>query len=292
MKKLISFAVALIIAMSVMCFTVSAAGITVTSNNPDCAPGQEVSVYFSVSKNSSIASANFVLQYDGDLFTYKSHGYGSAFMGGMTVGNNSAKGTFEYAFIKADGTDEAGEMFFVTFLASNNVKVGESYEMNLTVPSVTDEDLNKLTIEPVKVTLKATETLPSTTPAPSDAASGDTPATQSAQVDTASTAVSQSGTLGETILTQSAQKELDDAKEEGVNNSNNSQNKAKKLDIKLIIIIGIVAITLIAIAIVVISVVSSKKPKDDAVMQNILADNAELDSFFSDDDETVENDEE
>lgn len=263
MKKVLSLIIALIMAFSMICLYASAAGeIPITGSSAECQATGHTIVSFSIPENSGLAAVDFILNYDSDNFKFVSYTYGPAFEGGMGTGNDLGNGVFKYGFIHVDGTNVGGEMFNVTFKASDKVKAGESYKFELSVSTAVDAEHNSLNLKPTAATVKIIE---------------GTPASNASIPQTA-----------DTEMTNSAQHELNTQKPATNGNDNGGSNGGNKSWIKTIVIIALVGIVIIAaIVIIVISTRKQKKPEED-VMTSILADDADIDSLDLENDELDE----
>ena len=138
MKRFLSFALVALLSLSVMSSTVFAATPQITAKNLDIHKSEEITLSFNITPKSGIAAAGFELTYDHKKFTFVEYGYGEAFEGGMTAAHDNGDvkengvGLFKYGYVNIKGTDNGGEMFFVTFKTADTVKAGEKYEFKLT----------------------------------------------------------------------------------------------------------------------------------------------------------------
>lgn len=263
MKRILSFTLALVFALTLFCSTAFADSINFSAKDIEIHKGETITVSFNVTAKSGIAAASFDLTYDAKTFTYVSHEYGNAFEGGMTVGNDlgdsesDGNGLFKYVFITADGTKNGGEMFNVSFKTNESVEVGKKFEFKLNCYECTDKDLNELEVNDVTVTATVVDGV-----APSNTESKvtiETSATQDAESYLSSVAVSQS--------------------------SNDNGVGGSGIDINLIIVIAVLVLIIIATVVAIILIVSKRKQGtnvDDDVMTKILADDADLDLLESD----------
>lgn len=283
MKKILSISLATLLCLSFFCLSVFAASPTITADNITCKKTEVITLSFNVTKNSGIASAGFDLTYDSNMFTYESHGYGGAFEGGMTVGNNvgdetsSGTGIFKYAFIKADGTNLGGEMFNVSFKVSDKVEAGKKYEFTLVCTDSTDKDLVPIKLNNVTVTATVEGGLPSS------------------KANSATSRI-----VGETSATIAAEEQLSNPDKNKTNN--NEMSRANKNpngggvsgnDLMFVIIIAIVVLIAVAVIVVVILMFLKKKrntAEEDNVFTNILSDDADVESLNLDDDMLDESD--
>ena len=261
MKQILSFTLTLVICLSMLCFTALADSPKISAKNIDIHKSEEILLSFEITPKSGLAAGGFELTYDSKMFTYVNYGYGKAFDGGLTAGNNlgdedgDGLGLFKFAFANTEGIKLGGEMFNVSFKVSGQVKPGEKYEFKLTCTEAADEDIKPFELNSVTATATVKD--------------GAAP----------SKVENTSRIVGDTSATIEAENNLNSTAEVSKNsNANNPDNNGKNNPL-LIIIIAVLAVIIVASIVVIILVLVKKKQNvsEDDVMTKILADDAELD---------------
>ena len=261
MKRFLSFTLITLLSLSILCSTVFAATPQITAKNLEIHKSEEITIAFNITPKSGIFAASFDLTYDHKNFTFVEYGYGEAFEGGMTAANDKGDvkengvGLFKYAYINIKGTDNGGEMFFVTFKTADTVKAGEKYEFKLTCTESTGENSTPIKLNNVTVVATVKE--------------GAAPS----KVDT-------SRVVGDTSATIEAENVLSSEKNTAQNNQTKTDTNGVENNSALFIIIAVLAVIIIASVVVIILVLIKKKqntPDEEDVMTKILSDDAEID---------------
>lgn len=153
MKKVLSFLILFVILTSTFIFPASATKSAVFAGSTStCKPGDEVIVSFAVNENSSIASAEFIIKYDSNIFSYVDNELGAAFKGGLIVDNSTSEG-LKLAYIKEPAAKKGGVMFSLIFQSSTTAEKGRKHSIDLKVKNITDDEYNDITVNNTSATV-------------------------------------------------------------------------------------------------------------------------------------------